>query len=258
MIGIVRRISYAGAVALCGLLTLPGAGWASSGGTGLTAGTTGLPASGGPAPITAQSGTTSVSSSGDGITLDTVASAPLSAGLAFIGAAAPSAVGQPIEIERSGPATDGQWIPTASSVVSPSGLFGVIWTTDQTGRFQIRAIAGTSTSTPATVAQPATATSALTVTVYGQSRATLYGPGFYGRDTACGQKLTTGMIGVASRTLPCGSAVAIYYEGRTLTVPVIDRGPYANHASWDLTMATARALGITGTAEIGAVPLPSR
>lgn len=258
MIRIVRRIPHAGAVALCGLLALPGAGWASSGGTGLTPGTTGLPANGGSAPIPAQSGTTNISYSGDGITLDTVASAPLSAGLAFIGAAAPSAVGQEIEIERSGPATGGQWVPTVSSVVSPSGLFGAVWTTDQTGRFQIRAIAASSSSTPATVAQPATAASALTVTVYGQSRATLYGPGFYGRQTACGQKLTAGTIGVASRTLSCGSAVAIYYGGRTLTVPVIDRGPYANGASWDLTMATARALGITGTAEIGAVSLPSR
>jgi rare lipoprotein A (peptidoglycan hydrolase) len=36
---------------------------------------------------------------------------------------------------------------------------------------------------------------------------------------------------------------------------VIDRGPYANSADWDLTAATARALGITGTATIGAVSL---
>jgi rare lipoprotein A (peptidoglycan hydrolase) len=41
-------------------------------------------------------------------------------------------------------------------------------------------------------------------------------------------------------------------------VPVIDRGPYANGADWDLTEATGRALGISGTAEIGAVSLPRR
>jgi rare lipoprotein A (peptidoglycan hydrolase) len=34
---------------------------------------------------------------------------------------------------------------------------------------------------------------------------------------------------------------------------VIDRGPYANNASWDLTQATAEALGITGTETIGAI-----
>jgi hypothetical protein len=39
---------------------------------------------------------------------------------------------------------------------------------------------------------------------------------------------------------------------------VIDRGPYANHADWDLTTATATALGIDGTATIGAVSLPQQ
>ena len=88
------------------------------------------------------------------------------------------------------------------------------------------------------------------------SLATLYGPGFFGRRTACGQRLTRSAIGLANRTLPCGSLVAIYYQGRTLNVPVIDRGPYANGADWDLTMATGKALGITGTMHIGAVSLP--
>ena len=39
--------------------------------------------------------------------------------------------------------------------------------------------------------------------------------------------------------------------------PVIDRGPFANHADWDLTTATAVAMGIPGTETIGAVSLPS-
>jgi rare lipoprotein A len=86
--------------------------------------------------------------------------------------------------------------------------------------------------------------------------ATLYGPGFYGRRTACGVVLRRSTIGVAHRWLPCGTPVAIYYDGRMLIVPVIDRGPYANGANWDLTMATGRALGLAGTASIGAVSLP--
>ena len=63
-------------------------------------------------------------------------------------------------------------------------------------------------------------------------------------------------LGVANRTLRCGDKVALYYRGRTLIVPVIDRGPYANGADWDLTEATDKALGIPGTATIGAVSLP--
>ena len=94
------------------------------------------------------------------------------------------------------------------------------------------------------------------VTVYKPARATRFGPEFYGHRTACGQVLRPHTLGVANRTLRCGTAVAIYYRGRTITVPVIDRGPYANGADWDLTAATARALGIGGTAMIGAVSLP--
>ena len=52
--------------------------------------------------------------------------------------------------------------------------------------------------------------------------------------------------------------MAIYFQGRTLVVPVIDRGPYANGADWDLTVATGKALGISGTAQIDAVSLPTR
>jgi rare lipoprotein A (peptidoglycan hydrolase) len=62
---------------------------------------------------------------------------------------------------------------------------------------------------------------------------------------------------VANRTLPCGTKVALFYHGRSVTVPVIDRGPYANHADWDLTLATAKKLHTVaiGVATIGAVSL---
>jgi rare lipoprotein A (peptidoglycan hydrolase) len=42
-----------------------------------------------------------------------------------------------------------------------------------------------------------------------------------------------------------------------MTVPVIDRGPYAHGANWDLTMASGRALGMRGTAVIGAASIPA-
>jgi rare lipoprotein A (peptidoglycan hydrolase) len=132
-----------------------------------------------------------------------------------------------------------------------------MWDTDHIGQFAIRAVVAPSAASPA-LAQPASATSALTVTVYRPSLATQYGTGFYGQRTACGEKLTKTMIGLANRTLRCGESVALYFRGRTLVVPVIDRGPYANGADWDLTEATGRALGISGTAEIGAVSLPRR
>jgi rare lipoprotein A (peptidoglycan hydrolase) len=79
----------------------------------------------------------------------------------------------------------------------------------------------------------------------------------YGTRTACGTKLTKSTIGVANKTLPCGMQVAIYFHGQTLTVPVIDHGPYVAGRDWDLTAATARVLGIDGVALIDAVSLPA-
>jgi rare lipoprotein A (peptidoglycan hydrolase) len=80
--------------------------------------------------------------------------------------------------------------------------------------------------------------------------ATWFGPGFYGRKTACGQTLTPGVVGVAHRTLPCGTLIKVGYRGHTLTVPVLDRGPYSHIADWDLTSGAAQALGITDTVRI--------
>ena len=94
------------------------------------------------------------------------------------------------------------------------------------------------------------------VTVFRPARATWYGPGFYGHRLACGGRLTQSTLGVAHRTLPCGTPVQVYYRGRSLTVPVVDRGPFANGASYDLTAATARALGVTQTARVGVLPQP--
>jgi rare lipoprotein A (peptidoglycan hydrolase) len=104
----------------------------------------------------------------------------------------------------------------------------------------------TSTSTPAAKA-PKTAI------------ATWFGPGFYGQQTACGQTLTPATVGVANRKLPCGTLVKVTYHGQGLTVPVVDRGPYANGAAWDLTAAAAQSLGIEETvhivtAVVGSVP----
>jgi rare lipoprotein A (peptidoglycan hydrolase) len=90
--------------------------------------------------------------------------------------------------------------------------------------------------------------------------ATWYGPGFYGHTTACGQKLTPKLVGLASRTLPCGTLVRISYGGHLLTAPVLDRGPFGHSgAVWDLTSGAARALTIKQTVRIatqivGSVP----
>jgi hypothetical protein len=137
------------------------------------------------------------------------------------------------------------------SQVRSDGTFSAVWDTNHIGRFAIRAVVGS-----AGAASPSAGFPAVTVIVYRPSLATLYGPGFYGQRTACGVRLRRTTLGVANRTLPCGTPVAIYFRGRTLIVPVIDRGPYAHGADWDLTMATGKVLGMYTTALLGATSLP--
>lgn len=69
--------------------------------------------------------------------------------------------------------------------------------------------------------------------------ASWYGPGFYGRRTACGHTYTPEILGVAHRLLRCGTLIRITSPaGVTLTVPVIDRGPYITGRALDLSNAT--------------------
>ncbi len=76
--------------------------------------------------------------------------------------------------------------------------------------------------------------------------ASWYGPGFYGNGTACGQTLRATTVGVAHRSLPCGTMVKFVYEGNAVIAPVIDRGPFVKGRAWDLTAAASEALGFDG------------
>ena len=69
-----------------------------------------------------------------------------------------------------------------------------------------------------------------------------YGPGLIGNGTACGQTLTRKLVGVAHRTLPCGTLVTFRSHGHTITVPVVDRGPYVSGRIFDLTYAACKKL----------------
>lgn len=69
-----------------------------------------------------------------------------------------------------------------------------------------------------------------------------YGPRFFGNRTACGLRLTRELVGVAHRTLPCGTLVEFRWKGRTVVTPVVDRGPYVQGRIFDLTAAACRAI----------------
>jgi rare lipoprotein A len=80
----------------------------------------------------------------------------------------------------------------------------------------------------------------------------LAGASWYGGggSLACGGQLTSYTMGVANKTLPCGTLVTLRYGGRQVSVPVVDRGPYVAGRDFDLTEATKRALRFEGVGEV--------
>ena len=88
------------------------------------------------------------------------------------------------------------------------------------------------------------------VNAYRPAEASYYGPGLYGGGLACGGTLTPSKLGVANQTLPCGARVTLHYHGHTVTVPVIDRGPFAGNREYDLTAATKAKLGFPSTGTV--------
>jgi rare lipoprotein A len=83
--------------------------------------------------------------------------------------------------------------------------------------------------------------------VYRLAEASWYGGG---GTLACGGELTSTTMGVANKTLPCGTSVTLRYDGRSVQVRVIDRGPYVAGREFDLTEATKQALGFGGVGEV--------
>jgi rare lipoprotein A len=167
----------------------------------------------------------------------------------FRGAVERSDAGRTVTIEQRDPLTR-IWGPVATTTAAPDGSFVASWQPRHSGRFQTRAVVARDGGAAAAAASPE-----LALTIYKPALATWYGPGFFGKRTACGIKLTRDLVGVAHRRLPCGTNVALRYRGRIVVVPVVDRGPFRRGTDWDLTAATAQALGFTETSRLGAVSL---
>jgi rare lipoprotein A len=155
----------------------------------------------------------------------------------------------------------GPWTTLVRARADRKGVFSAVWKPRRAGQWELRAHVGRSTtgdnggtSVPVEIGPEGSGASSR-LTVYESAIATWYGPGFFGRQTACGIELTETTMGVAHRELPCGTQVQIALGEHVIVVPVIDRGPFANGADWDLTQAAAQQLGMTGTSRIGAMPL---
>jgi rare lipoprotein A len=145
----------------------------------------------------------------------------------------PGTAGRKVKVDVGG--------QTLTTHTDSHGRFVQRWHASSTGRYRVhvkaegdRVAAGSSDG-------------AGSIVVFRHAVASYYGPGFYGGRTACGGTLEPGTLGVANKTLPCGTKVTLRYGGRQVTVPVIDRGPYVAGRDYDLTEATKSRLGFPST-----------
>jgi hypothetical protein len=215
-------------LAVTALLGLPAAGSASDGGASADA----------PAP---SAGT----GSPNGITLSAGRATLVHRTVTVRGSVPRGSGDRVVLVERSDRRAG--WVQIARVRPARDGTFSARWRSSRAGRVRFRA----RFESAARSAGQADSAPQVKVTVYQPARATWYGPGFYGHRTACGIRLTRRTLGVAHRKLRCGTKVDLYYRGRTIRVPVIDRGPYANGADWDVTGAAAARLHMRSTATIG-------
>jgi len=125
-----------------------------------------------------------------------------------------------------------------------NGTFAVRFVPKTTGTYSVRAFGLHDRRTRGAASKVRVLTS------YRLAGASWYGPGLWGNGVACGGTLMPGTLGVANKTLPCGTKVKLRYHGHEITVPVIDRGPYVAGREFDLTYAVKEKLGFPGVGTV--------
>jgi hypothetical protein len=130
------------------------------------------------------------------------------------------------------------WRRLASATTGPAGGFALRYTASSVGAVQLRVrFANSYVHTLAHAAR---------LTVFQQTVASWYNDA---GSTACGFHAT---MGVANKTLPCGTKVTFRLGNRSVTAVVDDRGPFVAGRTWDLNQNLAAALGVSGVATLWA------
>jgi rare lipoprotein A (peptidoglycan hydrolase) len=145
-----------------------------------------------------------------------------------------------LQIGRRG----GGWLTVDHDRTDGKGRYVLAWRASKTGTRPVRVHFG------GTRELSSTRHLAGTARIYRRALASWYGPGLYGGHLACGGTLTPNTLGVANKSLPCGTKVTLHYKGRTVRVPVVDRGPYVGAREFDLTAATKAKLGFGSTGTV--------
>ena len=149
------------------------------------------------------------------------------------GRLAPGRAGRRVKLQGR---VRGRWVTWDTARTRGDGAYRLAFRPRRVGRYATRvSFAGDAANGPARRATRP-------LDVFRHARATWYGPGLWGNHLGCGGRLGYGTIGVAHKTLPCGTRLTLRHRGRELRARVIDRGPYS-FAEYDLTRATKRRLG---------------
>jgi rare lipoprotein A len=147
----------------------------------------------------------------------------------------PALAGQPVALQRRG---HRRWITIARARTRADGRFAVRFRPSRPASFALRlAIGGARRGLGR-------------LNVYRHAAVSWYGPGLYGNKLSCGGRLTPGTLGVAHRTLPCGTRVTLRHGDRVVRVPVVDRGPFVGGREFDLTAATRARLHFGGVGSV--------
>lgn len=152
----------------------------------------------------------------------------------------PGVAGRLVLLQRQ---TRGGWRTIARATSGASGAFRFHYRTQRPGSARLRIrVSG--------AGAPVYRKPIGRLNVYRRVFVSWYGPGLWGGRLGCGGTLQPGTVGVANKSLPCGTRVTLRYRGRTLRVRVIDRGPYVAGREYDLTAATRALLRTPSTGVI--------
>lgn len=141
----------------------------------------------------------------------------------------PAQAGRPVVLQAWG---DRGWRPLAAAVSGAEGYFRVRYLAASLGAQRLRVRSADSVALLAPI------------TVFQETVASWYDDA---GSTACGFHAT---MGVANKTLPCGTRVTFRLGGRMVTATVDDRGPFVPGRDWDLNQNVAGALGVEGVATV--------
>lgn len=133
---------------------------------------------------------------------------------------------------------------TTRDFTSKNGRFAVKVKADQLGESTVRV------RTASDKIAAGSGDKAGKVSVLRSALASWYGPGLYGNPLGCGGTLQPDTVGVAHKSLPCGTKLVVAYGDESVKTEVIDRGPYVGGREFDLTEALKNKLGFGSTGTV--------